>query len=283
MWDFIDHAYVITLDSATERRGRIADALHFAQLAPKTTLYKAKKHAVSGKHGCWESHVAVVDLAKQAGYKVVLILEDDFQFTPDYQQHLPHVQEFVRVMPPTSWDFVMLGLFPIKTSAATELPAALQPRFQKVACGWQSHAYIVNTTVIQAGVQPRTLVPDVKQQIDARLFCGNLTEDKIYNYGVVSKPRVAAHGAHLPVYTTYALQPQIVVQAVLSASTASGMNKHVQNVLAKPKFMRALQTVSTHVDVPTFSWLLATLLVLTIASLISLVVVVCVRKTSRIY
>ena len=99
MWDFIDKAYVISLESKTTRQQLAQENINNAGLANKTELFLAKKHAISGAHGCWESHVAVIDLAKKQGHSVVLVLEDDFQFTSDWKTYLPFVKHFVQNTP----------------------------------------------------------------------------------------------------------------------------------------------------------------------------------------
>jgi GR25 family glycosyltransferase involved in LPS biosynthesis len=274
MWAFIDRAYVITLDSATHRHPRIHTALQTAGLASKAVVFKAQRHPVSGRVGCWESHVAVVDQARADGCRVALVLEDDFDFTPDFAQYLPVVADFVRTMPPTSWDFLMLGVYPIKTSkAGSEVPASIRSFFQRVHCGWQAHAYLVNTTVIAKGIQPRTMSPFIDQQIDCRLFCGNLTKKQRNNYMVSQKPAACLQGADYPLYTTYALQPQIAVQAYDGTTNTGNMSKLSLQLVARPKFMRMLQTTSNYVDTPTCYKLVGVGAALLCVGLIVLIVV----------
>lgn len=282
MWDFIDRAYVITLASATHRHARMQTALDAAGLRSKAVIYKATPHPVSGRAGCWESHVAVVDQARTDGCRVALLLEDDFEFTPDFATYLPHVAAFVQTMPPTSWDFCMLGVYPIKTAkAGDEVPTSLRPFFQRVQCGWQAHAYLVNATVIDRGIQPRTMSPSIEQQIDCRLFCGNLTKKQRKHYGVSAKPSTCLQGAEYPLYTTYALKPQIAVQAYDGTTNTANMSKLSLKMVANRKFMRMLQTTSDHVDTRTCSVLVGVIAaLLCVAIIIVSIMLTCTLKKS---
>jgi len=73
---FVDHVVYINLDHRTDRWEQI-----LAELAPhfppeKVTRFSAIRRD-NGALGCTESHIAVLEMAKAAGWKNVLILEDD--------------------------------------------------------------------------------------------------------------------------------------------------------------------------------------------------------------
>ena len=71
-------------------------AFHLKQ-KNKTELFLAKRHPVSGKHGCYESHVAVIDLAKTQRKSTILVLEDDFKFTPDWSKYTTQQMGFISI------------------------------------------------------------------------------------------------------------------------------------------------------------------------------------------
>lgn len=283
MWDFVDKAYVITLDSATHRHDRLQHAFDDAQIPEKKRqVVKVPRHPKSGAAGCWQSHVAVVDYARHDGCNVALVLEDDFKFTPDFASYLPYVADFVRTMPRDSWDFLMLGVFPVRSEkAGEEVPASLRPYFHKVRCAWQTHAYLVNLPVIETGITPRAMT-DTDQEIDIRLFCGNVLKSKIYTYATAPKQRGSVQGPHERLYNTYALMPQIVTQAYDGTSSAGKLDRVVMQTLEKPKFVRAMQHVSLSIDTPSFLYMsvaATTVVVLLLVGSIVAIVMTC-RKHS---
>lgn len=247
MWDFVDKAYVITLDSATHRHARVDRELERVQLTNKAEVVKMRRHPISGKHGCWDSHVRIVDQAKRDGARTALVLEDDFQFTDDYDQYLQYARQFVESMPPDSWDFLLLGLFAVDTSRAPELPlpSEVQKHIVRVGCGWQTHAYIVNAPVIQAGLSPREYDPAKKQQIDLRLFCGHTDESKQFLYPRVRGAKSCVQGPGEPLYRVYALAPQIVVQENDGTSSAGELGT-MTYAFGNIKVMRGIQWMSLY-------------------------------------
>uniref|UniRef100_A0A6C0HJW4 Glycosyl transferase family 25 domain-containing protein n=1 Tax=viral metagenome TaxID=1070528 RepID=A0A6C0HJW4_9ZZZZ len=73
---FVDHVVYINLDHRTDRWDQI-----LAELAPhfppeKVTRFSAIQRE-NGALGCTASHIAVIEMAKAAGWKNVLVVEDD--------------------------------------------------------------------------------------------------------------------------------------------------------------------------------------------------------------
>jgi hypothetical protein len=80
---FVDHVVYINLDHRTDRRAQI-----IATLAPhfppeKVTRFSAVRRDC-GILGCVESHIAVLEMAKEKGWKNVLVLEDDAVWDTDF-------------------------------------------------------------------------------------------------------------------------------------------------------------------------------------------------------
>ena len=80
---FIDHILYINLDSRKDRLDSITNEIK--KIDPeglKTTRISAIKHE-RGAIGCGLSHIKALELAKEKGYKNVIILEDDYTFKTD--------------------------------------------------------------------------------------------------------------------------------------------------------------------------------------------------------
>jgi hypothetical protein len=101
-WHGIDHIFII---NATERRDRLDSVLRELSSAraplDRVTRVAALKadsgegDRVSGLIGCVRSHIEVLSRARVARYNHVLVLEDDFCFTSDLEQHLTDLRTFL--------------------------------------------------------------------------------------------------------------------------------------------------------------------------------------------
>lgn len=76
----IDRIIYINLDYREDRREEIEREIERMDLQEKTERFKGIRVVEQGILGCTKSHLAVLKLAKERGYKNVLILEDDFEF-----------------------------------------------------------------------------------------------------------------------------------------------------------------------------------------------------------
>lgn len=77
MFDKIDQIFYINLDKRTDRREEIENELNRLEL--QYERFPAIEHSL-GIAGCGLSHMTVLKIAKERGYKNVLIFEDDFAF-----------------------------------------------------------------------------------------------------------------------------------------------------------------------------------------------------------
>jgi GR25 family glycosyltransferase involved in LPS biosynthesis len=73
----IDKIFYINLDKRTDRRNEIEQELNKMELPYERF---SAIHKESGIVGCGYSHLAVLKLARDKGYKNILIFEDDFAF-----------------------------------------------------------------------------------------------------------------------------------------------------------------------------------------------------------
>jgi glycosyl transferase family 25 len=75
----IDHIFYINLAHRTDRRAEIENELNLFGLSYER--FDAVSTPGCGSIGCSYSHLGALKLAKERGYKNVLIFEDDFRFT----------------------------------------------------------------------------------------------------------------------------------------------------------------------------------------------------------
>lgn len=78
----IDHIFYINLDRRTDRREEMDNELARFELNAER-FSTIEYPPPMGILGCGKSHLQVIKMAKERGYKNVLILEDDFVFVVD--------------------------------------------------------------------------------------------------------------------------------------------------------------------------------------------------------
>jgi hypothetical protein len=77
----IDRIIYINLDYREDRRQEIEREIERFGLKERVERFSGIRVPEQGILGCTQSHLAVLKLAKERGYKNILILEDDFEFT----------------------------------------------------------------------------------------------------------------------------------------------------------------------------------------------------------
>jgi len=82
MAQHIDHIFYINLDRRTDRKQEMEQELERMSLTAER-FSAIECPPPMGILGCGKSHLQVIKMAKERGYKNVLILEDDFIFTTD--------------------------------------------------------------------------------------------------------------------------------------------------------------------------------------------------------
>ena len=280
MWEFIDKVYVITLESEKKRQEIVNKNLKLLGLTDKTELFVTKRHLISGQHGVYDSHVAVINLAKKQGHSTVLVLEDDFQFTTDWQTYLPFAQTFIKNTPRDKWDFLLLGILPLRTYTTDNNNNSLPLHITRVGCGVLAHAYIVNETIIKTGIYPQSLLKK-DQHIDVRLFCNPLTRSEIFTYSI-SKYRANRRNSNkYSTYNVFALDPMIVLQRYDGTSNAAHADQILLRLISNQQQMRSLQKIANKIDVYTFIYLSSMILIIIIITLVVVPIVCYRRRRSR--
>jgi GR25 family glycosyltransferase involved in LPS biosynthesis len=136
MSKYIHHIFYINLDKRTDRREEIEGELASHDLVAER--YSAVHTPHSGIVGCGYSHLNVLKLARERGYKNVLILEDDFEFMVSKEE----MEEMLTTFFESNVDYdVCLLAWIIQKSE--EVPQ--YPFLRKIIDGQTAAAYLVNS------------------------------------------------------------------------------------------------------------------------------------------
>lgn len=101
---FVDGCFYINLDRRTDRRAEVE--AEFRKLGLNVERFPAIERN-PGIVGCGLSHLAVLKMAKERGYKNVLIFEDDFELLIGPEEFEGLLGEFFKSS--VAYDVVMLG------------------------------------------------------------------------------------------------------------------------------------------------------------------------------
>lgn len=131
---FIDHIFYINLDHRVDRKNEIECELRRFELEGERL--SAISHKI-GSCGCTKSHIEVLKLAKERGYKNILILEDDFEFTVSKEILEQNLNElFTKNI---NFDVCFLSY-----NLQKSIPIHDYPFIQRVISSQTASAYIVN-------------------------------------------------------------------------------------------------------------------------------------------
>ena len=131
----IDKIFYINLDKRTDRKEEIENELQKMDLTAER--YSAIYTPDSGIVGCGYSHLNVLKLAKERGYKNVLILEDDFEFIVSKEEFNIQLQHFFDTIP--EYDVCMLSYIVQESEAVPN-----NTNISRVLNGQTASGYIVN-------------------------------------------------------------------------------------------------------------------------------------------
>ena len=142
-WDsLVDAVYCICIDSRDDRMSNSAVQFHEAGLCNKVLYYRPELDTSThtkrpGTRGCWESHRAVYQHAKDNKHKRILVLEDDVVFDTDrmHQRLFDSLSKFLHTK--NNWDILLLGYLPL-------LAVPTVHKHVSRVIGGMGHAYVVN-------------------------------------------------------------------------------------------------------------------------------------------
>jgi GR25 family glycosyltransferase involved in LPS biosynthesis len=133
----IDHIFYINLDKRGDRRTEIEDELSRMNLTAERFSAIAVDPPM-GILGCGKSHLQVYKIAKERGYKNVLILEDDFVFTVDRQTLDENINKLLNEQP--DFDVCFLAYYLERGEQVSDKPFLIRDYHSTTAS-----AYIVNS------------------------------------------------------------------------------------------------------------------------------------------
>jgi GR25 family glycosyltransferase involved in LPS biosynthesis len=131
----IDKIFYINLDKRTDRREQIEEELRKYGLEGER--YSAIHTPEAGIVGCGYSHLNVLKLAKERGYKNVLILEDDFEFVVPKEVVEDSLQRFFDASIP--YDVLLISYIIQKSEDVPKYPF-----LRKIIDGQTASGYLVD-------------------------------------------------------------------------------------------------------------------------------------------
>lgn len=134
----IDHIFYINLAHRKDRREEIESELDSFGL--KYERFEAIHTPGCGSIGCSYSHLGVLKLARERGYKNVLVFEDDFKFIVSKSEFEEGLATLFAL--PTDFDVCMLGY---NLNQGTVLPS--YPFLTRVYDAQTMSGYLVNHTM----------------------------------------------------------------------------------------------------------------------------------------
>jgi glycosyl transferase family 25 len=166
MFEFVEHVVYINLDHRTDRRIQIESELTQKFPVEKIQRFSAIRHDHGGI-GCTRSHIAVLEMAIEKGWKNYLVVEDDAIFS-NFAKSYPLLEKLVE----KQFDVITLG-----TSHAKYTPEF------KLISGQSGTAYIVQNHYYQ------TLLDNFRDSLNGFLLTGNYPMYALDQYWKRIQPR----------------------------------------------------------------------------------------------
>ena len=234
---------ILSVKEATERRDQTANHLKEHGIL-NYGFHVVDRHPTNGALGCLDGHIQIIEHAKEQGWPMVLILEDDIEIdTESLATHHPYDTEI-----PEEWGLLYLGGHCHDAErASTASPAFLL----RVRDTLTTHAYLVRSTLYDVILEQRwihhcaefsTLRSDTTQQLQyplsktywspLRLMHTSLSRRPFSSQVDWSKRAIDIFYAHYvqPHYPCYMVYPMLVGQRAgqsLIETTSGGVGQLV--------------------------------------------------------
>lgn len=166
MFEFIDHVVYINLDHRTDRRVQIEAELTQKFPVEKIQRFPAIRHDHGGI-GCTKSHIAVLEMAIEKGWKNYLVVEDDAVFS-NFGNGYPLLEKLVE----NQYDVITLGTVYAKHTSD-----------YKLLSGQTTTAYIVQNHYY------KKLLENFREGLNGFLLTGNYPMYSIDQYWKRIQPR----------------------------------------------------------------------------------------------
>lgn len=145
-WDFVPVAVCISLQERMDRTLSAAKEFYRVGLSDKVLFYRPQKDKENGKRGCYTSHRAVCEWAKQNNRPWILIFEDDVEFETEIQRlntGLENARASLRYLEGKRWDVLHLGHLPYMM-----VPYGSRNPYLRRTYSVCMHSYFANHTFI---------------------------------------------------------------------------------------------------------------------------------------
>ena len=139
--NYIDKVIYINLEHRTDRREEIESELN--NMSIEYERFNAISNPDFGIVGCTQSHLEIFKMAKEKGYKNILIFEDDFKFIVSKKVFEEHIELLYNSQ--VKFDICMLGYRLLKSNPCHEYPF-----LQKAIDVDTTSCYIINETMYDA-------------------------------------------------------------------------------------------------------------------------------------
>lgn len=149
-WDGIEMIYIINDSVRIDRKDSILKELAHAKApfqrikwinAEKSDSHESEE--IKGHVGCMKSHLKVLHMAREQGFNHILVLEDDFNFTSELDQHLDDLSTFFS----REYDYLLCLLGTSKEGRIIPKDDLLSFSFQPCT---NTEAYLISKQGIQA-------------------------------------------------------------------------------------------------------------------------------------
>jgi len=257
-WDYFDYIYCLTLADTPDRHLPLRQALSRVGLGGRAKVVMNERDRESGKRGCYNAHRDAIADARDKGARNALIMEDDVDFSDDWEQWLQKGVEFMSTNPDT-WDVFLLGWVPFRSRRSR-----LHKNVSEVRCGFNMHAYVVNKRALQRRL------PEYARPVDVELLCPFYDETR----GPVGQKCSGRN----PKYRVYALRPMIAFQrfdgtsSTMDTGSATDGTKRAGN----QRLIRLLGVTSDYIYTPTLVVTFGVVAVLAVLATLSMITVMSV-------
>lgn len=147
-WDFVEKCIVINLPERTDRLEKIKSELIRIKFPEDKIIIMEACFNENGALGCSLSHLAAVKMAKNEGWKNVLILEDDTIFNSLSEICQP-INDLFHSLSTRNWDAALLSGQYYKIKKVNDEPET-SPFLFRCYFAYGANSYIINHTVYQS-------------------------------------------------------------------------------------------------------------------------------------
>jgi len=135
--DFFDKVFVINLDHRIDRWEKVVDRFKSINLNDYERFSAIKSQ--EGWEGCKLSHLSIIKIAKERGYKNFIVFEDDFLLHDNFENLLKDTLSQL----PNNWDMFYLG----GNTSYSKYKELISPNIIKLDSVLTTHCYAMKETL----------------------------------------------------------------------------------------------------------------------------------------